>query len=189
MEENKQYFRCLMLFYFRKGKNATQTRKKKCAVYEEDVVSERVCQNWFAKFRAGDTTCEDRERSGRPLVVDNDQIKNLIKSNPHNTTREIAEIIDVSQKTVVNHLYTLGYVSRYDIWVLHNLSDKNLMDSISICDLLLKRNENCSFFKWILMKHDIMTIWQFWTLFVDCCLQTVQLGTIFLGINRLILRK
>jgi len=48
MEQNKQYFRCLML-------NATQTRKKICAVYGEDAVSERVCQNWFAKFRACDT--------------------------------------------------------------------------------------------------------------------------------------
>jgi len=61
-----------MLFYFRKGKNATQTRKKLCAVYEEDAVSERVCQNWFAKFHTGNTTCEDRVRSSRPLVVDND---------------------------------------------------------------------------------------------------------------------
>jgi len=90
-----------MLFYFHKGKNVTQTRKKICAVYGEDAVSERVCQNWFAKFRAGDTTCENRKRSGRPLVIDDDQIKNLIESNPHYTTREIAEIIDVSQKTIV----------------------------------------------------------------------------------------
>jgi len=67
------------------------------------------------KFRAGDTTCEDCKRSGKPLVVDDDQIKSLIESNPHYTAREIAEIIDVSQKTVVNHLHTLGYVSRYDI--------------------------------------------------------------------------
>jgi len=37
--------------------------EKKSAVYGEDAVSERVCQNWFAKSRAGDTTCEDCERS------------------------------------------------------------------------------------------------------------------------------
>jgi len=52
---------------------------------------------------------------------DDDQIKSLIESNPYYTTREIAEIINVSQKTVVNHLHTLGYVSRYDIWISHNL--------------------------------------------------------------------
>jgi len=41
MEQNKQYFQCLMLFYFYKGKNAMQTRKK-CAMYGEDTVSERA---------------------------------------------------------------------------------------------------------------------------------------------------
>jgi len=75
-------------------------------------------------------------------VVDDDQIKSLIESNPHYTTREI---IDISQKIVVNHLHTLDYVFRYDIWVPHNLSNKNLMDRISIGDLLLKRNENSIF--------------------------------------------
>jgi len=50
-------------------------------------------------------------------MIDDDQIKSLIESNPHYTTREIAEITDVSQKTVVNHLHTFGYVSRYNIWV------------------------------------------------------------------------
>ena len=39
----------------------------------------RVCQNWFSKFRAGNTSCEDNERSGRPSVVDDDQIKTLIE--------------------------------------------------------------------------------------------------------------
>jgi len=130
-------------FLFSQGEKCKP--EKKCAVYGEDAASERVCQNWFAKFCADDTTCEDRKCSGRSLVIDDDQIKNLIKSNPHYMTREIVEIIDVSQKTVVNHLHTLDYVSRYDIWVSHNLSDKNLMDRISICDLLLKRNENCLF--------------------------------------------
>jgi len=62
--------------------------EKKCAVYGEDAVSKCVCQNWFAKFRAGDMTCEDRKRSGRPLVVDDDQIKSLLKSNPHDDTRD-----------------------------------------------------------------------------------------------------
>jgi len=50
-------------FLFLQGEKCNANEKKKCAVYGEDTVSERVCQNWFAKFHAGDTTCEDRERS------------------------------------------------------------------------------------------------------------------------------
>ena len=40
-----------MLYYFKKGKNATQTHTQKiCAVYGEDAVTDRMCQKWFAKF-------------------------------------------------------------------------------------------------------------------------------------------
>lgn len=150
MEDKNQYFRCLMLFYFRKGKNATQTKKKICEVYGESAVSERVCQNWFQKFRAGDTTCEAGERSGRPLVTESEQIEGLIKKNPYYTTREIAVIVNVSQKTISNHLLKMGYVSRYDIWVPHHLNEKSLIDRISICSSLLKRNQESPFLKRII---------------------------------------
>jgi hypothetical protein len=41
--------------------------------------------------------CEDDKRSGRPLMVDDDQIKTLIENNQRYATREIAEIINVSK--------------------------------------------------------------------------------------------
>ena len=43
-----------MLYYFKKGKNTTETQKQICAVYEEGAVTDWMCQKWFAKFRAGD---------------------------------------------------------------------------------------------------------------------------------------
>jgi len=60
------------VFLFSQGEKWNANQKKICAVYGEDAVSERVCQNWFAKFRVGDTTCEDHERSDKPLMVDDD---------------------------------------------------------------------------------------------------------------------
>jgi len=53
MDNKNEHFRHIMLFYFNKGKNAAQTSKKICVVYGKDVVKERVCQKWFAKFRSG----------------------------------------------------------------------------------------------------------------------------------------
>ena len=50
MEENKQHFRCIMLYYFKKGKNATETQKKIGAVYGEGGVTDRTWQKWFGKF-------------------------------------------------------------------------------------------------------------------------------------------
>ena len=50
MEENTQHCWCLMLYYVKKGKNATETQKKICAVYGEGAVTDQTCQKWFVKF-------------------------------------------------------------------------------------------------------------------------------------------
>ena len=56
-----------------------------------------MCQKWFAKFRAGDLSPDDAPWSGRPVEVDNDQIKTLIKTNQHYTTQEIGDILKISK--------------------------------------------------------------------------------------------
>ena len=70
MEGKKQHLQHIMLYYFKKGKNATETQKKICAVYEEGAVTDRTCQNWFVKFRAGDFSLDDAPWLGRPVEVD-----------------------------------------------------------------------------------------------------------------------
>ncbi|XP_053980666.1 histone-lysine N-methyltransferase SETMAR-like [Hylaeus volcanicus] len=147
MEEYKVHFRHLMAFYFRKGKNATETARKISAVYGEGSVAESTVRKWFARFKSGNFDLMDRERSGRPLVADNDLIRTLVENNPRQTTRDIAEVAHISHTTVVNCLKALRFVSHYDVWVPHDLTEKNIMDRISISDSLLKRNENDPFLK------------------------------------------
>ncbi|EFN76812.1 Histone-lysine N-methyltransferase SETMAR, partial [Harpegnathos saltator] len=91
-----EHFRHLLLFYFHKGKNASQAHKKLCAIYGDGALKEQQCQNWFAKFRSGDFSLKNEQRSGRPGEVDDDQIKAIIDTDRHSTTREIAEKLDVS---------------------------------------------------------------------------------------------
>ena len=40
MEEKNQHFQDIMLYYFKKGKNATEMQKKICAVYGEGPVTD-----------------------------------------------------------------------------------------------------------------------------------------------------
>ena len=47
--ENTQHFQHIMLYYFKKGKNATEIQKI-CAVHGEGAVTDRMCQKWFVKF-------------------------------------------------------------------------------------------------------------------------------------------
>ena len=146
MEEKKQHFRHIMLYYFKKGKNTTETQKKICVVYGEGAVTDQTCQKWFVKFRAGDFLLDDAPRLGRPVEVDSNQIETLIENNKRYTTWEIADIFKISKSSTEKHLHQLGYVTRFHVWVPRKLSGKNLA-RISACDSLLKRNENVLFFK------------------------------------------
>ena len=70
MEEDMQYFWCIMLYYFKKGKNATEMQKIKiCAVYGEGAVTDRTCQKWFAKFRDEVFLLDDAPWSGRRVML------------------------------------------------------------------------------------------------------------------------
>lgn len=56
MEEEK-HFQHIVPFYFKKGKNATET--KICAVYGDGAVTDRTSCKWFAKFHTGDFSGDD----------------------------------------------------------------------------------------------------------------------------------
>ena len=87
MEKKAQHFQHIMLYFFKKGKNATEMQKKICAVYGEGAVTDRTCQKWFAKFHAGYFLLNDAPQSGRPVEVDSDQIETSTENNQHYTTR------------------------------------------------------------------------------------------------------
>ena len=40
IEENKQHFQHIMIYYFKKGKNATEIQNKICTVYGEGAVTD-----------------------------------------------------------------------------------------------------------------------------------------------------
>ena len=61
-----------------------------CAVCGEGAVTDRTCQKWFVKFRAGDFSLDDAPRNGRPVDVNSDQIETLIENNQPYTTCEIS---------------------------------------------------------------------------------------------------
>ena len=84
-----------MFYYFKKGKNATETQKEICAVYGEGAATERTCQKCFVKFCAGDFSLDDAPWSGRPVEVESNQIETLIENNQRYTMWEIADILTI----------------------------------------------------------------------------------------------
>ena len=110
MECKTEHFRHILLFYFRKKKNAAQAAKKLRDVYGEEALKDRQCRNWFDKFRSGDFSLKYEQRSGRPNEADDDQIEAIRESDYHVTVGEIEEMLKIPKSTIERHIQRLGLV-------------------------------------------------------------------------------
>ena len=120
-------------------------QRKWSDVYGEDVLTERQCQNWFAKFHCGNFNLVDTPRPGKPPSVD---------ANRRITTREIAEWLNLSNATVHKHMERLGLISKLNIWDPHVLTERNLLRRINDCDTLIRRQRNDPFLKRIITGYE-----------------------------------
>lgn len=60
-------------------------------------------------------------------------------------------MLNMSKFAIQEHLVKLGNINRIGVWDPHDLTYKNLMDCISICDSLCKRNEDPEFLKQVVI--------------------------------------
>ena len=65
------------------------------------TANEHMVQWWFKKFFKGDKSLEDEAHCGRPLEVDNDQLKALIKADPLTATQKIAEELHIDHSMII----------------------------------------------------------------------------------------
>jgi [histone H3]-lysine36 N-dimethyltransferase SETMAR len=86
-------------------------------LYGDGLTFERTCQDWFQRFRSGDVSLEDKSRSGRPVELDEQALIDLIKEDNRQSTRDLAEQLNVGHSTVAEHLQALGYKLKLGAWV------------------------------------------------------------------------
>ncbi|XP_011051581.1 PREDICTED: histone-lysine N-methyltransferase SETMAR-like [Acromyrmex echinatior] len=146
MDTSKEKIRHILQFFFDKGENASQAENVN-SVYDSDTVTANHAQFWFRRFRSGNFDVKDVSRSGRPIVENVDKIMEIVESDRHVSTVSIAQELNIAQKTVWNHLNKAGYKKKLDVWVPYELTQKNLMYRISICESLLNRNKINLFLK------------------------------------------
>lgn len=150
MDNKNEHIRHVLLYYYNKGKTATNAHQKICAVYGKDRIQLRTCQKWFKKFRGGSVSVQDEARCGRPTNIIDDDLKAFIKDDRHITVRELADILPSSKTSIADRLKKLGYSQKLDVWVPHTLTESQLMLRISTCDNLLKRNQKEPFLKFLI---------------------------------------
>lgn len=140
MSTDKIHLRHCILYEFEKDNNASKAAENICEVFGTDALCTRTCQRWFEKFRVGDLSLKEQPRSGRPSETDDDLLRAMLEDDPHLTTREIGEKLGIHYTTVADKIKSIGFILKLNIWVPHELTEKNLLDRVSVCSALEIRN-------------------------------------------------
>ena len=126
----KEDLRLLFLHEFKLGNNAAQTATNINKAWEVSTTSERTVRKWFQKFRGGDESLKDEDGRGRPFILQNGDLRAIVKQNPLQSVREMSTQLGVSILTGSDHLKQIGKVK--------TLENGSCMGLISINDFLDK---------------------------------------------------
>ena len=75
------------------------------------------------KFKNGNFDINDTPHSKRLSEFDKDHLKALLKEESCQTSCELAEKMNCNQKTILNHLHSMRFAKRLEVWVPHELSE------------------------------------------------------------------
>ena len=92
-----------------RGKTLSKTKAKLDKYYSDSDASYVMVQKWFTEFRCGRTSTEIISILGRPNEITTPEMINkiydIVLNVPKVKVREIAEIVSISSKGVVNILH------------------------------------------------------------------------------------
>lgn len=139
-EGKNKHFRHLLFFAFRRGQNAVEAARDICSVYGENIIGQSTAQKWFAKFKKGDFDLNDTSRTGRPSEFDEELLKEHLKEDGRQTSRELAKRMNCGHQTILNHLHEMEFVQRLGAWVPHVLTERNKEKRLQIAAQHLARH-------------------------------------------------
>ena len=145
MDDQKYRVRVCMPYDFKQGKTAAESHRILSEVFENAIPSLLQCQQWFQRFQGGHVTLEDEERGYKPQIVNNEELRLVVESDPSQTTRELTKTFNCTHVTIENHLHAIGKSNRCGRWIPHKLTDDNKAARITGAEILLWRTKTSGF--------------------------------------------
>ena len=147
---SKSNIRAIILFQFKRNVNAANCLCEMKSALGENVVQQRTIYNYYKRFGEGNFRLEDEERTGRPIKLRDDELKEIITRSPSIIVQELAEEFNVCEQTIRNRLHSIGYSPKLSKWVPHELSQFNKFNRVRVCELLLNFFQKIDFFPFLI---------------------------------------
>lgn len=158
MDKSKTHIRHCLLYEFESGHREKEAHQNINKWIGDGLISKSRVYTIFKRFKEGDYTLEDKQRPGRPVELNLEQLKTLITQDPRLTTRCLASILGCSHTTIQHHL---GLVSKLDVYVPRDLTPTQLNQRADTCANLL------SLHRTQFWMDDIITGDEKWVLYVN----------------------
>ncbi|CAD5217592.1 unnamed protein product [Bursaphelenchus xylophilus] len=111
------HMRAIILYEFKTGHSAIEANRNINKAFGEGTITKFQVQQWFMRFRGGDSSVRDR-KGGRKLLLrhcEEDLIDALIE-NPKITLQKLSEMFGVGVSTIFNQLRRLGIRKTKEGW-------------------------------------------------------------------------
>lgn len=147
MCDEKTAIRVLLRFFWKKGLSAAAATREICEVEGEEAVNKMTASRWFRRLADGDTSLEDKPRSGRPCEVDDQALCDMAMDQPHASSRELSAALGPSHTTIIRHLHHLDFVRKGPRVDPYELTDFQAQRRVEICKQLLDNPRDDRFLK------------------------------------------
>jgi hypothetical protein len=122
MEKSEQRF--VVKFFFLKSIGCKIIHRKLTTVLGSTVCSSTQIKELCARFKAGDLSCEDKFRPGRPLHVLVKALSDFLEDFPFAIAKVITSHFNQSKSTIKEILQWEPELQRFSRrWVPHSFSD------------------------------------------------------------------
>ena len=150
MEKSKEPIRQCLLYEYQLGNSALKAIQNICAAKGQRAVSHATAKRWFNRFRKGDYSLQDDQRSGRPLEIDFTELQRVLESEPDQSTRNVASKLGCSQKGIHYQFKKLGLVPKLGQWVPHDLTPEQKKKRVDSSQQLLNLHRT---FNWLNISY------------------------------------
>lgn len=165
---DKMGLRVVIRYCWKRGLSTREATREINDAEGEKTVSQQTVSRWFKSFKSGSMNLNDQNRSGRPCVLEEEELSDALQKEPSRSTRDLAKELLVSQRTVTNYLHKFDFVHKKPRQDPHELTEAQATRRIEICRHLLENPLDDRFWKrivtcdekWVfLVNHDRSKRW------------------------------